>query len=499
MAKASVHPRPASQGVAVRSPSLCLLVCNACGGSLAQATTDTLRCALCHKAVRVYGGIVDFVAGGSSTQLDNIDYDAFYSINADHSTNLYHMIRSSAGTLWPSSFGDTLEIGCGTGGFSMALLSNMPMTEVVLTDVSVKMLQICKNRLEQPPGSHKNSVTYATYSGTEGCFRPGAFDTCCGTSVVHHIIDVPRLLSHVHRLLKVGGRAFFMEPNWLFHMALVRTLADIVANHLPRAGMPDLDITLILNWVAEVNCSMANSGDIEVLAEREDKHFFIAKSFISMAEAAGFSRTTALSCGPDPTGVGALGVYMAQCGITPGTMELLRSLWPDAHREYFGALHERDQSPCYLFWLEKGLRSGTPRRRVVAKPDTDAGPNAGTAPWLWLTLALRRREDGMDLVVEGWCVAQAAVRALQIDICGVRRRLPIWRPRPDVNAAVNAEGTFPPLHALCCGIEGTVHLDAAGAVDSAVPVSVSVLPHEGRAFSERTLSLILDGAAVLLN
>ena len=38
--------------------------------------------------------------------------------------------------LWPEDFGEALEIGCGTGGFSLALLQHISARHIVLTDVS---------------------------------------------------------------------------------------------------------------------------------------------------------------------------------------------------------------------------------------------------------------------------------------------------------------------------------------------------------------------------
>ncbi len=158
------------------------LICNECGGSLTEVATDRLECIWCHAQVASYDGIVDFVAGASVTSLDNIDYDQFYCVNAERSVTLYNTLKASAGALWPADFGDVLEIGSGTGGFSMALLGNADLSHAVLTDVSVKMLGICRRRLETMPHRRCTAVSHANLSSAEAR-RPGIlYGTECKVS-----------------------------------------------------------------------------------------------------------------------------------------------------------------------------------------------------------------------------------------------------------------------------------------------------------------------------
>ena len=99
----------------------------ACGAAtrLDDALASQLTCAECGRAVPIHDGIIDFVGGTATTELDNIDYDERYGIDEEHSLNLYHLLLRATGPLWPKDFGDALEVGCGTGGLSLALLSNI--------------------------------------------------------------------------------------------------------------------------------------------------------------------------------------------------------------------------------------------------------------------------------------------------------------------------------------------------------------------------------------
>jgi SAM-dependent methyltransferase len=453
-----------------------------CGNALTSHSPTELTCNTCKTAVPVLDGIIDFVDGSATTALDAIDYDDRYGINDEHSLNLYTLLRSSSGPLWPKDLGDALEVGCGTGGLSLALLGNVCARHVVLTDVSPKMLRQCRQRLHDANNPRGTATTFATYAGTQNCFRPNTFDTCFGTAVVHHITDVTGFLSHVHTVLKPGGCAFFMEPSLPFHRALTATVADIVADLLHDPRISDNAISLMLNWTGEVHCNIVNTGDIEVLAEREDKHLFDPDTFAAWAESAGFARVAALPCGLDPTGWGTVQVYFHQTGLSTQALAAVEQLWPAKHTAHFAGLAVRDQSPSYLFRLKKGTsaqpRPTTTTTAATTTPTTapvSAPLGAATLPTrTWLVLGLHRRGQDLEISVAGWCLSAEPARSVRFATCGVIRRVPIWRPRPDVQREVNRNAGYPPLHALCSGIEGTARLGPDLALDT-IDVEVAIV------------------------
>jgi SAM-dependent methyltransferase len=466
-----------------------LLQCMHCGAALGDGSPNRLTCTQCGATVAVHDGIIDFVGGTATTELDNIDYDERYGINQEHSLSLYHLLRRATGPLWPRDFGDALEIGCGTGGLSLALMTHVAARHMVMTDISPKMLHQCRTRLRAAGDLRTQAMTFATYSGTEDCFRPNAFDTCFGTAVVHHITDVVRFLRHVHTVLKPGGCAFFMEPNHAFHRALTATMADIAAEFLRHQTLSDSDISLMLNWTAEVHCNLVNSGDLEVLAEREDKHQFVGSTFEAWARSIGFTHATALPCDLDPTGWETIRTYLDQCGISAGAFAALGRLWPLKHRRHFEALDVRDQSPSYLFWLRKPLHPLT----APTPPATTVAPAVPPmSAQLVLALGLRRNDGDLEITATGWCLANVPVRSVQVSACGAVRRVPIWRPRPDVQRALNATNVYPPLHALCSGIDGSVQIRPPDADADTIEVTVHVVPVDGAPLAVRTLSLTVS-------
>lgn len=471
-----------------------LLQCPQCGGSLRPVAADRLGCDRCEHPVAFDGGIADFVAGTSSTRLDDIDYDQFYSVNLGASLTLFDGIRRAAGPLWPTTLGDAVELGCGTGGFTMAMLSRMPARRVLLTDVSVKMLEICRKRLAGMSGLRAEALGFATFSGIEDCFRPDAFDTCFGTAVLHHILDLHRITGQIYRLLKPGGRAFFLEPNLRFHRALTRTLASILADWARQGTLPRDDTIPMLCWMAEVHCNVVNSGELDVLVDREDKHLFVGDTFEAMADAAGFGIAGALACGPDPTGEETIQVYMNQCGIGALTMSRLRAAWPEAQQACFGPLEPRDLSPSYLLWLAK-----TPRRDdllpVVPDPAIAPDPAAAALPIrLSLTVALRSDAGGLAIDANGWCLAGEPIKSVQLGANGAGGRLPVWRPRIDLIDVADTDG-YPPLHAFCAGIEGTIRVAGAPSGGQPVQVIFCVVALDGRLLTPLSFMLTPDGEA----
>jgi SAM-dependent methyltransferase len=192
-------------------------------------------------------------------------------ISCQQASFLFNGMKRASGALWSASLGDAIEVGCGTGGFTMVVLSQIPACSVILTDTSLKMFGLCRAKLSNMNDLHATALTFATFSGTETCFRADAFDTCFGTSVLQHIVDVPSILQQFHRFLTPGGRAFFLEPNLRFHSALTATLARILAQWALEKSLPPDDASPMINWMAEVHCKVVNSGEIDILKDREDK------------------------------------------------------------------------------------------------------------------------------------------------------------------------------------------------------------------------------------
>ncbi len=112
---------------------------------------------------------------------------------------------------WPQSpFGEALEIGSGTGYFSLNLLQLELIGRLVATDISPGMLgelSATAERLGLDPETEAADAERLP-------FEDESFDLVFGHAVLHHLPNLPAALGEFHRVLRPGGTlAFCGEPS----------------------------------------------------------------------------------------------------------------------------------------------------------------------------------------------------------------------------------------------------------------------------------------------
>src|SRR5215212_6401086 len=108
------------------------------------------------------------------------------------------------------SFGRGLEIGAGTGYFSLNLLQAGALREAVCTDISPGML----TELEANAARLGLDVETRACDAEELPFADGSFDLVFGHAVLHHLPDLPRAFGEFRRVLRPGGEVVFAgEPS----------------------------------------------------------------------------------------------------------------------------------------------------------------------------------------------------------------------------------------------------------------------------------------------
>jgi ubiquinone/menaquinone biosynthesis C-methylase UbiE len=112
---------------------------------------------------------------------------------------------------WPDRpFGDALEIGAGTGYFSLNLLQAGAIERATATDISPGMLAT----LEENAGRLGLAVRAAAAEAETLPFPDESFDLVFGHAVLHHIPDLAQAFSEFSRVLRPGGTiAFCGEPS----------------------------------------------------------------------------------------------------------------------------------------------------------------------------------------------------------------------------------------------------------------------------------------------
>ncbi len=115
------------------------------------------------------------------------------------------------GGLDGSSFGDALEIGSGTGYFSLNLVQLGVIERLTATDISPGML---KRLAATAEALGLDEVKTVTTEAEVLPFEDESFDLVFGHAVLHHIPDLDRAFAEFRRVLRPGGAiAFAGEPS----------------------------------------------------------------------------------------------------------------------------------------------------------------------------------------------------------------------------------------------------------------------------------------------
>jgi len=93
-----------------------------------------------------------------------------------------------------------LEFGCGTG--STALLHAPSVKKIVATDVSKKMIDIARGKLEKE-GLDNVEFRQATLEDLDD--PPGSYDAVLGLNILHLLPDMEGAIQKSYELLKPGG------------------------------------------------------------------------------------------------------------------------------------------------------------------------------------------------------------------------------------------------------------------------------------------------------
>ena len=137
-------------------------------------------------------------------------YDAKWGIDYGE-VGRHQVLSKVAKALGPAGpFERSLEVGAGTGYFSLNMLQAGFVGDAVCTDISPGMLdalQANARRLELDVGT-------VACDAEELPFDDDSFDLVFGHAVLHHLPDLDRAFGEFRRVLRPGGRLFFAgEPS----------------------------------------------------------------------------------------------------------------------------------------------------------------------------------------------------------------------------------------------------------------------------------------------
>ena len=140
------------------------------------------------------------------------EYDAKWGIDfgATGQRQVRLKLSKALGGLGGRRFGDGLEIGSGTGYFSLNLAQLGVIERLTATDISPGMLE----RLSRTADSLGLEAQTVVTEAEELPFEDESFDLVFGHAVLHHIPDLGRAFAEFGRVLRPGGTvAFCGEPS----------------------------------------------------------------------------------------------------------------------------------------------------------------------------------------------------------------------------------------------------------------------------------------------
>ena len=138
-------------------------------------------------------------------------YDSKWGINYDEvgQAQVTGKLRKALGHE-PRRYRRALEIGAGTGYFSLNLLRAGVIGQAVATDISSGMLRA----LEHSARELGEPVETAVCEAAELPFADEEFDLVFGHAVLHHLPDLAAAFREFRRVLRPGGVvAFCGEPS----------------------------------------------------------------------------------------------------------------------------------------------------------------------------------------------------------------------------------------------------------------------------------------------
>ena len=188
-------------------------------------------------------------------------------------------LRKLLGAELDRGFGRSLEIGAGTGYFSLNLLRAGVVKEATCTDISPGMVRT----LSDNAARLGLDVRAARADAESLPFADRSFDLVLGHAVLHHLPDLQRAFEEFHRVLRPGGRIVFAgEPS--------RT-GDRLAS-IPKRGAnlmaPVWRALLRLDGPPEAEDSAGEAED-HGLERMVDIHAFAPGDLIAVATRAGFA------------------------------------------------------------------------------------------------------------------------------------------------------------------------------------------------------------------
>jgi ubiquinone/menaquinone biosynthesis C-methylase UbiE len=450
------------------------LNCPECQGRLTSASAHQLVCSVCDRGFAIIGGVVDLVGGHvpSGSECYRGVTHGFLA------TDLAARIKNAAGNLWPPSLGDTIELGCGDGATTQAILTHETVRSLLVVDTDAAMLHACRTRVAERISDLP--AWFAAICRDLVTIRDAVADTVIGTAVLAGIGDPRGFLTRVHRMLKPRGRAMFVVPNRRYHQAVSLAIAEALTQRYTRAGAWPEASGPVFAMLGETRRMLVHRGDPGLPGAIDQTRLFDADALEDIAREIGFGSVEVRPLDPDPIGGQTITRLCQEAGVQTEFAQEFGPLAATIGRPYLSLLSQQEASAFSLVWLAKA--TGPEVRfftgRPAAPPMVYVGPDAavgGMMPRWSVELLGRDTPEGVIVTIGGWCLANIDALWVRVTLDSVSCQAAVWHPRPDVHEVLNRGHIYHPLHAICSGLRDTMLFADVHPVDEGCLLRVEIV------------------------
>jgi SAM-dependent methyltransferase len=178
-----------------------------------------------------------------------------------------------------------LDIGCGSGNATFAILELFDRSHVFSTDLSPEMLSILLRKAESERLKHR--ITAFVTDASKVLLKPESLDLVIGSSMVHHLVDPDAFIIKILGAVRSGGVAMFFEPFQAGHVFLRSLLLSLVAISDFRPGFSAQQLKFFKDYSHTV-AVMVDPDRAEATTRRlDDKWMFNRRRFSDLGKRLG--------------------------------------------------------------------------------------------------------------------------------------------------------------------------------------------------------------------
>jgi ubiquinone/menaquinone biosynthesis C-methylase UbiE len=128
-----------------------------------------------------------------------------------------------------TGLGRVLELGCGTGNFTEAIVDNAE--QIIATDLSDEMIFEAR-RLR----GNLSKITFKVADATDLPYENNSFDTILMTNLIHLVDNPVKVIEESYRVLKAGG--IILVSSFAVDEMSPDTRARVINNFVNTFGIP---------------------------------------------------------------------------------------------------------------------------------------------------------------------------------------------------------------------------------------------------------------------